>query len=123
MRRKKQRARRAEKRLWVESLEERQLLTAVTSAADAGPGTLREAAGSNDGTITFALPSGTDTITLSSGEIVISNSVSIDGNDPVNGNITVDANGTSRVFYIDDGNASYAQRLDFESHRHGWLFG
>ena len=103
MRRKKRRAHLANKRLGVESLEERQLLTAVTSAADAGPGTLREAAGSNDGTITFALPMGTDTITLSSGEIVIPSSVIIDGNDPVNGNITVDANGTSRVFLIDDG--------------------
>ena len=60
------------------------------------------------GTITFApsLNNGTTidgVITLSLGELVIDKSLTIDGDDGTR-DITVDANGRSRVFKIDDGN-------------------
>jgi hypothetical protein len=71
----------------------------VTSTADSGAGTLRAAlASAADGdTINFAvsLPA---TITLSTGELVVSNSVTILGPGP--GNLALDGNAASRVFHI-----------------------
>jgi fibronectin-binding autotransporter adhesin len=74
----------------------------VDSTADSGPGTLRAAlAGAASGdTINFALALPA-TITLASGELMISNSLVIAG--PGATNLTVDADWTSRVFYIAPG--------------------
>jgi len=69
----------------------------VTSLNDSGPGTLRQAianAASGD-TINFAV---TGTITLTSGELAISNNLTIAG--PGMANLTVNGRGASRVFEI-----------------------
>src|SRR2546427_7473565 len=70
----------------------------VTSTADSGAGTLREAlARAADGdTIDATGVSGT--ILLTSGELLVSNSVTIVGPSPAN--LAVDGNAASRVFYI-----------------------
>jgi hypothetical protein len=74
----------------------------VTNAADSGPGTLRAAltAATNGDVINFALPTPTN-ITLTSGELVVTSSVSILGPGPgllsVNGNFP---NTTNRVFHV-----------------------
>jgi len=74
----------------------------VTSIADSGAGTLRAvlAGSANGDTIKFAisLPA---TITLTSGELVVSKSVSILGPGPAN--LAVDGNGLSRVFHVING--------------------
>jgi hypothetical protein len=69
----------------------------VTNTADSGPGTLRGAlAGAANGdTIEFGV---TGTITLTNGELFVSNSVSILGPGPTN--LAVDGNHASRVFHI-----------------------
>lgn len=69
----------------------------VTSSADNGPGTLREAlADSTDGdTINFAV---TGIITLSSGELRVTNRVTINGPGPKV--LAIDGNGASRVFHV-----------------------
>ena len=76
----------------------------VTSLADAGAGSLRAAIASANATAgadTIAFQAGlTGTITLSSGELLISDSLAING--PGANRITIDANGSSRVFHIDD---------------------
>ena len=103
--RKRETTRITNRNLRCESLEARQLLAVVTSAADSGAGSLRQAiidepAG---GTITFdtAMMGGT-VVTLSSGDLVIDKALTIDGDDGSGGRVTVDAAGTSRVFYIDN---------------------
>src|SRR6266566_9429187 len=69
----------------------------VTSTADSGANTLRQAlADSNDGdTIDFSV---TGTITLSSGELLVNDSITISG--PGVDILAVDANHASRVFHI-----------------------
>src|SRR6266513_2087909 len=69
----------------------------VTSNADSGPGTLRDAlAMANDGdVINFAV---TGTILLTSGQLVVNDSLTIAG--PGADQLTVDANRNSRVFLI-----------------------
>lgn len=76
----------------------------VTSLADSGAGSLRAAitaanAANGADTIVFQ-PGLTGTITLSSGQLLISDSLAIAG--PGASRITIDANQTSRVFHIDD---------------------
>ena len=76
----------------------------VTSLADSGAGSLRAAivsanAAAGADTITFQ-PGLTGTITLSSGELLLSDSLAISG--PGAARITIDANHASRVFHIDD---------------------
>jgi len=70
----------------------------VTSTADSGPGTLRAALAnaSNGDTIDTTGVSGT--ILLTSGELLVSNSVTIIGPGPTH--LAVDGNATSRVFHI-----------------------
>jgi Chlamydia polymorphic membrane protein (Chlamydia_PMP) repeat len=70
----------------------------VTSIADNGPGTLRDAlaATGNGGTIDATGVSGT--ITLTSGQLSVSNSVTILGPGPRT--LTVSGNHASRVFYV-----------------------
>jgi streptogramin lyase len=73
----------------------------VTNTADSGPGSLRDAlANAADGdTIDLRCLSGT--ITLTSGELVVTNSVTILGPGPAN--LAVDGNAASRVFNIGSG--------------------
>jgi hypothetical protein len=71
----------------------------VTSTADSGAGTLRATLGSanNGDTINFALPTPAK-ITLTSGELVVSNSVNILG--PGTNNLAVDGNDEWRIFHV-----------------------
>lgn len=76
----------------------------VTSLADSGAGSLRAAivsanAATGADSITFQ-PGLTGTITLSSGELLISDSLAIAG--PGASRLTIDANEASRVLHIDD---------------------
>jgi hypothetical protein len=95
----------------VETLENRQLLSAltVTTAADNGAGTLRaEIAAAHKGdTIVFNIPksdpgynasTGVWTITLTSGELDITKNLTITG--PGAANLTISGNHTSRVFEL-----------------------
>lgn len=89
-----------------------QLTFTVSNTNDSGAGSLRQAiieANNNAGadTIEFAIPSGS-TITLSSGELSITDELTIDGDldDDGTPDITVDADGNSRVFDINDGTGS-----------------
>jgi hypothetical protein len=72
----------------------------VTNTSDSGPGSLRQAlAIANDGdTITFAV---TGTIGLTTGELMVNNSITISG--PGSQTLTVNANAMSRVFHISSG--------------------
>src|SRR6266699_3875226 len=72
----------------------------VTSTADSGAGSLREAlASASDGdTIDFSV---TGTITLTSGELVVNNSLTISGSGAAN--LAVSGNAASRVFHISSG--------------------
>src|SRR5438067_6457140 len=72
----------------------------VTNTNDSGPGSLRQAlADANDGdTINFAV---TGTIGLTSGELLVSRSITISG--PGAASLTVNGNATSRVFHIGSG--------------------
>lgn len=88
-------------------------ILAVTSAADSGPGTLRDIVakshadalahpGNLEG-IYFTLPAGTKTITLAS-EIVIADDTYILGLGA--GNLTITGGGNTRLFEINDGTAA-----------------
>lgn len=71
----------------------------VTSTNDSGPGSLRQAISdaASDDLISFA-PNVTGTITLTSGQLVISTSLTLDG--PGAGTLTVSGNFKSRVFNV-----------------------
>ena len=90
------------RRLACETLEDRRVLAVVTSLADSGAGSLRNtiAAAPAGDTITFDV---SGTITLTSAELVIDKSLTIDGTGQ---NVTIDGGGALRVFNIDDGNAT-----------------
>ncbi|MGC3960617.1 MAG: choice-of-anchor Q domain-containing protein [Verrucomicrobiota bacterium] len=76
----------------------------VTTTADAGPASLRAAAASVPfgGVITFATNLSGQTITLTSGQIVLSNSVTIDASMLTNG-ISINGNASSRIFEVNNG--------------------
>jgi hypothetical protein len=83
------------------------LITAVplvTTTADNGPGSLRQVAGvlQGGGTVTFASNLSGQTITLTSGEIAISNNLTIDASALPNG-IIINGNHNSRIFNIAGG--------------------
>src|SRR5436309_8005689 len=71
----------------------------VTNTADNGDGTLRAAVASaaNGDTINFSVPTPA-TIMLTSGELLVSNSVTVLG--PGANNLAVDGNTNSRVFHV-----------------------
>jgi Right handed beta helix region len=73
----------------------------LTSTADSGPGSLRAAvAGASNGdTIVFANTLSGQTIALTSGEIVVSNRLTIDGSALANG-IQISGSNLSRIFNI-----------------------
>ncbi len=73
----------------------------VTNSADSGPGTLRKAiaAAGSTNTVVFATNLSGQTITLTSGQIIISNSVILDASGLVSG-IRISGNANSRVFQI-----------------------
>ena len=76
----------------------------VTSTADSGAGTLREALANvcSDNTITFNLAgAGPHTITLTTGELVVGKNVTINNNSGEK--ITISGNNASRVFNINSG--------------------
>ena len=72
----------------------------VTNTNDNGVGSLRQAlAIANDGdTITFAV---SGSIMLTTGELLVDKSISVSG--PGSGNLAVDGNANSRVFYVSSG--------------------
>jgi hypothetical protein len=90
----------------LEGLENRNLLSTfpVTSLADSGPSTLREGIISGDTTIVFA-PGLHGTIKLTSGDLLINHSVTIDG--PGQNTLSISGNGASRIFDV-SGSASVA---------------
>src|SRR5438552_3132770 len=75
----------------------------VTNNADSGSGSLRQALADahNEDTINFDSSLNGQTITLTSGELVVNKIVSINGPGP--SNLAVDANHASRVFHVSDG--------------------
>jgi hypothetical protein len=75
--------------------------TAVTNTADSGAGSLRNAIinSINGAAITFAAGLSGQTILLTSGELLLSNSVTIDASALTNG-IRINGNGTNRVFEV-----------------------
>ncbi|NEO64165.1 MAG: hypothetical protein F6J98_28645 [Moorea sp. SIO4G2] len=76
------------------------LRDAIEAANDPG--------GDDQDTIIFASSLNEGTITLTHGELLITSNLSIEGN---GANITVDANGQSRVFNVNDGNGSPDQTV------------
>ncbi|MFZ1728947.1 MAG: choice-of-anchor Q domain-containing protein [Bacteroidota bacterium] len=75
----------------------------VTTTADAGAGSLRQAvldanAAAGADIIDFSLPAGPQTITLTTGEIVVSSNVAINGTGA--SMLTISGNGSSRIFYV-----------------------
>src|ERR1700733_5283862 len=74
----------------------------VTNTADGGgPGTLRQLIGSavSGSIITFATNLSGASITLTNGQLTLSNNVTIDGSALTNG-IQINGNRTSRIFYV-----------------------
>jgi hypothetical protein len=78
----------------------------VTTTADSGFGSLRQVAGliQGGGTVTFGANLSGQTITLTSGEIPITNNLTIDASALPNG-IIIDGNHASRIFNIGSGAA------------------
>jgi predicted outer membrane repeat protein len=84
----------------------------VINTNDSGPGSLRQALSIvNDGdTIDFAV---TGTITLTSGELLVNDSITISG--PGAANLTVNGNHMSRVFHIGSGKTVVISELTIEN--------
>ncbi len=84
---------------------------AVTTAADAGVGSLRKALGSvcAGGTVTFAPTLGGQTITLTSGPLTLGKNFTIDG--AAAPGLTVSGNNTDRVFVVNSGTAAVVRSL------------
>ena len=98
----------------VEVLENRQLLSAltVTTAADSGAGSLRaEIAAANSGdTINFAASLKGQTITLTSGELLISKGLTVQG--PGAAQLTISGGNRSRVFDVAINGTQVLSNLD-----------
>ncbi|WP_411847437.1 choice-of-anchor Q domain-containing protein [Roseibacillus persicicus] len=91
----------------------------VTNSNDSGPGSLRATiASAADGeTITFASGLANGTITLTSGEIAISDKSLIIDASPSGGRVTISADGNSRLFSLDDSDTEF-RSLIFEKGSH-----
>ncbi len=76
----------------------------VTNVNDSGPGSLRQtiATAANGSTIIFAPKLSGKTITLTNGELVLNKNLTIDASTLTNG-LTINGNGTSRVFNVTGG--------------------
>ena len=95
-----------DRRLRLESLEDRRLLTlfTVSNLNDAGDGSLRDAIGLANAspradTIDFAAELSGGAISLTGGELAITEALTIDAR-PLAANVTIDANQFSRIFNI-----------------------
>jgi len=84
----------------LEGLEDRTVLSPliVTSSADSGPGSLRDTIGSAPSGATIEFAPDVTSITLTSGELDITQSLDIEGPGP--NQLTISGNGASRVFDI-----------------------
>lgn len=84
----------------------------VANLEDSGPGSLREtiASAPPGSTITFAPTLATQTITLSTGELILTSDVTIDAA-PLTGPVHVSGNDGGRVFHIASGVTATLQRL------------
>ena len=92
----------------------------VTNTNDSGPGSLRQALSiANDGdTIDFAV---TGTITLTSGELLVNDSITISG--PGVANLAVDGNTDNRVFHVSPGKTVTISALTIiHGNAHGEFF-
>ena len=104
-RRRPSRRRSPASRLYLESLEDRHLLStfSVLNFLDSGPGSLREAITNANGApgadlIRFAPAARDGTIALTSGQLSITDDLTIDG--PGANRLTISGNNASRVFSI-----------------------
>src|SRR5437762_5637733 len=95
----------------------------VNNKNDSGPGSLRQAlAGAhNEDTINFDSSLNGQTITLTSGELVVNKNVSINGPGP--NNLAVDANHASRVFHVSEGASAVISGLSIINGSASGLYG
>ncbi|MGD8855907.1 MAG: family 16 glycosylhydrolase, partial [Chloroflexota bacterium] len=95
------------------------LAVTVTNNNDSGPGSLRQAIASvaNGGAITFDPGLSGSTIGLTSGPLVISKDISVEG--PAPDGLTVSGSGVHRVFIIDPGASAHLSHLTIAD-GYGW---
>ena len=87
------------------------MLAVVVSAADNGPGTLRDALAGADPKISFDVAAmGTATITLTTDDLIVARDVVIDGDDGQGGRVTIDGGGAFRVLMDDGLGTNYANQ-------------
>src|SRR5437660_3141636 len=92
-----------------------QITIIVTSTADSGAGTLRAALASAANGDTIDASGVTGTILLTSGELLVTNSVTILGPGPAN--LAVNGNAASRVFHIAPSNTATIASLTITNGR------
>jgi Right handed beta helix region len=92
----------------------------VTNTNDSGPGSLRQALSdaNNGDMIDFDSSLKGETITLTSGQLVVNRSVTISGLGA--NNLTVDGNANDRVFYINPGNTVTISGLTITNGHHAY---
>src|SRR5881398_2529978 len=95
----------------------------VTNNRDSGAGSLRQALADahNEDTINFDSSLNGQTITLTSGELVVNKNVSINGPGP--NNLAVDANHASRVFHVSEGASAVISGLSIINGSASGLYG
>src|SRR5437763_6510923 len=95
----------------------------VTNNRDSGAGSLRQALADahNEDAINFDSSLKGQTITLTSGELVVNKIVSINGPGP--SNLAVDANHASRVFHVNDGASAWISGLSIVNGSASGLYG
>src|SRR6059058_632752 len=95
----------------------------VNNKNDSGPGSLRQALADahNEDAINFDSSLNGQTITLTSGELVVNKIVSINGPGP--NNLAVDANHASRVFHVSEGASAVISGLSIINGSASGLYG